>query len=125
MEMSSSPREVAESYIAAECSHDTDEILRHYHDDAVLRMPDQEVSGRDALRRFYDENAAGFPTLEIDVRTVTAEGEMVALEWDALMVDTEGRRYPLSGVNLSKVVDGRFEYVHSYYDLTPFGASDS
>jgi len=39
-----------------------------------------------------------------------------SLEWEAVLIDRQGRRHPFRGVNVVRVRDGRFESVRAYFD---------
>jgi uncharacterized protein (TIGR02246 family) len=111
----SSPRAVAESYLAAEGRRDLDAVLAHYAEDAVLVRPDGgRCEGAAAIGAFYEEIFAALA--EIDVRLVDAveSGERLAVEWRAEVVATDGAARTLRGVNLVTVRDGRFVRVHVY-----------
>jgi len=43
-----------------------------------------------------------------------------ALEWAAVLIDRAGKRFPIYGVNLVRIRDGKFTHVRAYYDPTTF-----
>jgi hypothetical protein len=43
-----------------------------------------------------------------------------AHEWAAALIDRDGNRFPIYGVNLVKVRDGKFTHVRAYFDPTQF-----
>jgi ketosteroid isomerase-like protein len=49
-----------------------------------------------------------------------ASGDEAALEWAAVLIDRDGNRFPIYGVNLVKVKDGKFTHVRAYFDPTQF-----
>jgi ketosteroid isomerase-like protein len=111
-----SPREVSESYWAAECRRDVEAVLEHYHADAVYEDASGRYAGAAAIRGFYEGSARAYPGLELTiVRDVTA-GDVGALEFVAVLIDPDGRRSVIRGVNLVTVRDGRFTQVRSYED---------
>jgi len=38
------------------------------------------------------------------------------LEWKAVLTDVTGKKYIVLGVNVVKIREGKFEWVHSYFD---------
>lgn len=114
--MSFSPREVAESYWNVECQRDLEAILAHYHQDAIMQPPGQVLRGHAEIRTFYEDSIRRFPTLEVEIVHEVRSGDEAALEWSAAVTDHQGIRYPFTGVNIIKVEDGKFRYVHAYFD---------
>lgn len=111
-----SPREIAGSYWKAECSRDVVAVMRHFHDHATFQAPGWYLEGRKQVRRYYEESARAFPELEVEVLDDITDGERAAIEWSAVLVDVDGGRHPLAGVNLVRVLDGRFIAVRVYFD---------
>ena len=111
-----SPREVSESYWAAECRRDVDAVIEHYHVDAVYEDAGGRHEGREAIRRFYARSAAEFPGLEVSIVGEATSGDRGALEFVAVLVDAAGDRWVVRGVNLVTVREGRFAKVRSYED---------
>lgn len=111
------PREVSESYWAAECRRDLDGVMAHYHPDATYEGPDGLRRGHDEIRMAYEESARQYPGLEVRiVREFPGDASSSAIEFDAVLVDPAGRRHRVRGVNVVAVRDGRFESVRSYED---------
>ena len=119
--MSGGPREVAESYWRAECARDTDAVLTHYWPDAEFRSPNARYVGLDEIRTYYADSAARFPGLDVTIVREVVVGSVGALEWSARLTDLAGRPYTVNGVNLVEVRDGRFVWVHSYFDTALLG----
>jgi ketosteroid isomerase-like protein len=118
--MSASPREVAESYWRAEESRNVEAVLSHFHDDAVFHPVSGPLHGHDEIRTFYDGMGDRFPGLEVTITHEVSSGSDAALEWEAVLIDREGHRYPIRGVNIVRVKDGKFAHVRAYYDPTQF-----
>jgi ketosteroid isomerase-like protein len=119
------PREVSESYWAAECRRDLDSVVAHYHDDGTYEGPDGLRRGQEQIRTAYQDSARDYPGLEVRiVRELTGGADSSALEFEAFLVDPDGRRFRVRGVNLVVVRDGRFVSVRSYED-PPTPVSDT
>lgn len=114
--MPKSPREIAESYWAAESARDIEAVLEHYHPDAVFSPPGQTLRGHAEIRTFYDSSAADYPGLEVRIVREIGHGDEASLEWEAVLIDHHGGRHPLRGVNNIRVEDGRFREVRAYFD---------
>ncbi len=113
-----SPREIAESYWKAECERDTEKVLSHYNTDATFCPPGQVLVGHEQIRTFYDGSGADFPGLEVEITHELTVGDQAALEWTALLTSTQGEKFTIKGVNIIKVRDGKFDWVHAYFDPT-------
>ncbi|MCC6793264.1 MAG: nuclear transport factor 2 family protein [Thermomicrobiales bacterium] len=118
--MEPTPREVAESYWRAECRRDMDAILAHYHPDAEFRPAGAMLRGHDEIRTFYQDSIDRFPGLECTILHEVSHGNEASLEWQALLIDHDGVRHPLVGVNVVRVSGGKFVSVHAYFDQSTF-----
>lgn len=114
---SPTPRQVAESYWAAECRRDIDAVIDHYHADATYEDPSGQYSGHKAIRAAYEKSAREYPGLEVEIVREFPLGNRSALEFEAFLIDPAGRRHLVRGVNLVHVSDGRFVSVRSYEDV--------
>lgn len=120
------PREVAESYWAAECRRDLAAVLEHYQPDAVVYPPSgPPFHGRDEIARFYVDEIRDYPGLEVEIVHEVSDGPEAALEWEAVLIDHEGRRHPFRGVNVVRVRDGKFEAVRAYFDPASIGNTEA
>jgi len=110
------PREVSESYWAAECRRDIDAVMDHYHPDGTYEGPDGLRRGQAHIRAAYEEHMRLYPGLEVKIVREFPCGDRSALEFDAAFIDTVGKRYRVRGVNVVHVRDGKFVSVRSYED---------
>jgi ketosteroid isomerase-like protein len=110
------PRQVAESYWRAECQRDLEKVRQHYHPDAIFCPPGQRLIGWDAIKTYYEDSINSYPGLEVEIAHEVACGSEAALEWRAVLIDHDGVRHPLIGVNVVRVEEGRFREVHAYFD---------
>lgn len=110
------PRQLAESYWKAEESRDIARILAHYHADAVFCPPGQRLVGHDQIRTFYEDSAAGYPGLEVEIVREISSGDTAAFEWSAVLVDHQGVRHPLHGANMVWLENGKYREVHAFFD---------
>ena len=76
--------------------------------------------GHDQIRTFYEGMGDEFPGLELTVVRDITSGDEAALEWAAVLIDRQGNRFPIYGVNLVNVRDGKFTHVRAYFDPTQF-----
>lgn len=111
------PREVAEAYWAAECTRDLEATLAFYHDDAVVHPPDgSRLEGHPQIATFYEQEMRDYPGLEVTIVHDVSDGAEASLEWEAVLIDHDGVRHPIRGVNIVRVRDGKFEWVRAYFD---------
>jgi ketosteroid isomerase-like protein len=118
--MSATPREVAESYWRAEESRDVKRVLAHFHPDATFHPVSGPLVGHTQISTFYDDMNDTYPGLEVRIVREISSGDEAALEWEADLIDPAGRRFPICGVNLVKVREGKFTHVRAYFDPTSF-----
>ena len=110
------PREVSESYWAAECRRDINAVVAHFHPDATYEGADGLRRGHSEIRAAYEESARIYPGLEVRIVREFPLGDRSALEFDATVIDTKGRRHRIRGVNVVQVRDGKFVSARSYED---------
>jgi ketosteroid isomerase-like protein len=119
------PREVSESYWAAECRRDIDGVMAHYQPDAMYQDAGGLLHGQAEIRGFYEASARDYPGLEVTITrefpgSATAAGEASALEVYAVLTDHAGQRFQIHGLNVMTVRDGKFTSVRCYEDpLSP------
>jgi ketosteroid isomerase-like protein len=112
-----SPREVSESYWAAECRRDIDGVMAHYHADGTYEGPDGLRRGHAEIRKAYEDSARDYPGLEVRiVREFAGTPDCSAFEFDAVLIDPSGKRFRVRGVNVVVVRDGKFVSARSYED---------
>lgn len=111
------PREVSESYWAAECRRDVDAVLAHYHEDATYQDAGGLLRGHAEIRQFYEQSARDYPGLEVTIlREFVGSPDSSALEVYAVLIDHEGRRFRIRGLNAMTVRDGKLASVRCYED---------
>jgi ketosteroid isomerase-like protein len=118
--MPPTPREVAEAYWRAEESRDVEAVLSHFHEDAVFHPVAGPLRGHDEIRTFYDGMGDTFPGLSVTIVNEVRDGDAAALEWEAVLTDHDGNDYPIRGVNIVRIRDGKFDHVAAYFDPTQF-----
>jgi steroid delta-isomerase-like uncharacterized protein len=77
--------------------------------------PPEFRTGRDSFRALAEHWRTAFPDIRLDVESVVAEGDVVALAWrgtgthlgELLGIPATGRPGSISGISITKVVDGR------------------
>jgi ketosteroid isomerase-like protein len=115
------PREVSESYWAAECRRDIDDVMAHYHADATYQDAGGLLRGHAEIRQFYEASVRDYPGLEVTIlREFPGSPDASAIEVDAVLIDHEGRRFRIRGLNVMTVREGKFTSVRCYEDpLSP------
>src|SRR5258707_7112632 len=111
------PREVSESYWAAECRRDIDAVMAHYHPDATYRDAGGLLRGHAEIRQFYEASAREYPGLEVTIlREFPGSPDASALEVYAVLIDHDGRRFGIRGLNVRTIRDGQFTSLRRYQD---------
>jgi ketosteroid isomerase-like protein len=100
----------------AECRHDLDGLLSHFHHDATFHASGKPVMrGHDGIRAMTEDFFRDFPELEVDILGEWGNGETSAvIEFRARMKDPDGNRFALQGVNVIEIENGKFKTVRSY-----------
>lgn len=117
-----SPRDIAASYWRVEAARDLDAVMNHYAADATFIAPGWAAQGQDEIREFYVQQFAAYPGLEVEIVRDLTSGSRAALEWEAVLIDHDGRRQPLNGINIIDTHEGRFTEVHAYFDTAVVSA---
>jgi hypothetical protein len=92
--------------------------MDHYAADARFVAPGWDLTGHHEIRRYYADSAERFPGLEVEVVSDFDDGVWAAVEWRAILVDADGMRYPIRGVNLASIEGGRLKEVRAHFDLS-------
>jgi ketosteroid isomerase-like protein len=115
------PREVAESYWAAECRRDIDAVMDHYQEDAWYQDAGGLLRGHPEIRGFYEGSARDYPGLEVAIlREFVGAPDTSAFEVYAVLTDHDGRPFEIRGLNALTVRDGKIASLRCYEDpLSP------
>ena len=100
----------------AECRHDLDGLLEHFHPDATFHQSDGDsYSGHAAIRGMTEQFYREFPGCEVEILREFGNGETsAAIEFRATLTDPNGNVSVLQGVQLVEVEDGKFKSVRGY-----------
>jgi ketosteroid isomerase-like protein len=90
--------------------------------DARFVVPTEVRAGHAEIRPFYEDACERFPSLKVQVVTSFEKGDEAAAEWVAILTDPHGVELELKGVNVARVVDGKFLDMRSYYDAGRYAA---
>lgn len=109
-------RDLQASVWDAECRHDIDGLLSHFHPDATFHASGQPPKqGHAAIRELTEDFYRAFPELEIDILGEWGDGETSAvIEFRARLKDLNGDPFVVHGVNVVEIDDGKFRKVRSY-----------
>jgi limonene-1,2-epoxide hydrolase len=111
---------VAEKYWEAEASRNVESVLEMYLDDAVFYPVTGPLVGHAQIRTFYDGMGDTFPGLEVEIVNEVTQGNQASLEWEAVLIDRDGVRFPIRGVNIIETEGDRISRMRSYFDPTSF-----
>ena len=82
-----------------------------------MRTPAASIAGTPRFARRYEASARAYPGLEVTILGDYVAGpDRSGLEFDAVLIDPEGTRFRVRGVNVVVVRDGKFVSVRSYED---------
>ncbi|GAA1692310.1 hypothetical protein GCM10009808_06740 [Microbacterium sediminicola] len=111
-------RDLQESAWDAECRHDIDTLLSHFHPDAVFHPAGQPPQrGHAAIRALTEDFYSSFPGLDIEiVGEWSSSDNSAAFQFRALLTDIGGGRSTLDGICLVTVADGVFTSVRYFED---------
>ena len=122
--MGITPREIAESYWRAECTRKLEPIMAHFHPDATFQPAGNLLRGHDEIRTFYEDSISRFPGLECEIVHEVSNGNEASLEWSAVLIDHDGVRHQLVGVNVIRDENGKYTSVRAYFDQSTFYGSE-
>jgi hypothetical protein len=105
-----SPETVVRAQVDAYNSHELDDYLSYFAEDAVIFGPEGDVmdAGRDAMRQTFSELFAGMPDLRAELPALIEVGEWVAIhsivpKWHMPDGSVEERQW----IEVYRVVDGK------------------
>jgi ketosteroid isomerase-like protein len=100
----------------AECRHELDALLDHFHPDATFHQSDGDTyRGHPEIRAMTEQFYREFPVCQVEILREYGDGETsAALEFRATLTDPEGNVSVLQGVQLVEVEDGKFRSVRGY-----------
>jgi uncharacterized protein (TIGR02246 family) len=118
------PRTVLERYVAAVADRDMDTVRDLFAEDATWWLGGElplsgTWRGRDAILgdflgsipRLYQPD-----TISIEITSLIAEGDVVAMEWTSRALTTAGEAYENQCAGVFTVRDGRIAAVREYMD---------
>lgn len=112
---------LARAYWTAEESRDINAILSFFSADAQWTGPDGITHvGHDQIRTFYENSAAAYPGLTVQVMRSYGDDEEGSVEWNAKLTAPDGRTLDLSGVNIMKRKNDKFTHLTAYFNLAAF-----
>ena len=117
------PEQLLRRYFQVEMTRDVEQILALYAPAATFQTPDLLRTGHAEIRPFYSDAAERFPRLRVEITNAFGEGDWAAAEWSAVVVGTDGRALPLSGVNLAHFEDELIVEARSYYYTSSYLSS--
>ena len=113
--------ELAREYWTAEESRDVQRILSFFTHDALWTGPGAaHLRGHQEIATFYEENGRKFPGLRVEVGRVFGGPTEAAVEWHAVLTDTDGNDLAVSGVNLMERQANRFSRLEAFFDPSGF-----
>ncbi len=95
---------------------DLDSAAECYREDFVDHVNAIEFRGLDGVRQSVALYRETFPALEIAIDDQVAEADRVATRWIMKGVTAEGREVEISGMTISRFVDGRIAEDWTIYD---------
>jgi steroid delta-isomerase-like uncharacterized protein len=126
----SSPQAVVTAFFARLKSHDLEEMLMLFHDDAVDDfVVVGEFRGKSAIRGFFSDLFSAFPDFDIAVVHMTGDDARAVVQWHATGTFTgtpfqgihpTGRGVHLRGCDVFRVEDGKLRHGTIYYDGLSF-----
>jgi ketosteroid isomerase-like protein len=95
--------------------------MAHYLEDATYQDAGGRLQGHAEIRGFYEASVRDYPGLEVTIlREFPRTPDESALEVYAVLIDHEGRRFEIRGLNALTVRDGKMASLRCYEDpLTP------
>jgi len=112
---------LAREYWTAEESRDIKAILSFFSKDARWTGPDGvTLVGHDQIRTFYENSAAAYPLLSVEIMRSYGDKHEGTVEWKAKLTAPDGKVLDLSGVNIMKRKRNKFTELTAYFNLGAF-----
>jgi steroid delta-isomerase-like uncharacterized protein len=124
------PAEVARAIFDAVSEKRLDDAMAYVAEDAVDDfVAIGRFEGKAAIRRFFDELLAAFPTFEMIVERIVGDDSTAVVQWRASGdftggpfqgVEPTGKHVEIRGVEVMEIVDGSVRHNTIYYDGAAF-----
>jgi steroid delta-isomerase-like uncharacterized protein len=124
------PAEVARAIFDAVSKKRLDNAMAYVAEDAVDDfVAIGRFEGKAAIRRFFDELLAAFPTFEMIVERIVGDDSTAVVQWRASGdftggpfqgVEPTGKHVEIRGVEVMEIVDGSVRHNTIYYDGAAF-----
>jgi ketosteroid isomerase-like protein len=120
-----SARASVERLVAATNAHDLDAIIGcfavGYRNDTPAH-PERSFTGRDQVRRNWEQILAVMPDVTVEVLRCTADGDIVWSEWEHRGTRPDGSLHLLRGVIIFGVCEGDIAWARFYLEPVQEGA---
>jgi ketosteroid isomerase-like protein len=111
------PQEVFQHHGEALMAEDLDGIVSDYADDAVFITPDGVLRGKDGVRQAFAKLIGDLPGAKWELPTITFEGDVLFLEWQARSEKVEAT----DGIDTFVFRDGLIRLQTVRYTVTGVG----
>jgi hypothetical protein len=107
---------VSADYWAAECARDMPSMLAHFTEDAEVESADGRAVGHAQIAAMYQESFDAYPGLTVEIVGGYAGDVDHGVAFDAVLVDPDGARWRVRGVNTVQLEGGRIKKLRSFED---------
>jgi steroid delta-isomerase-like uncharacterized protein len=125
-----SPAEVARAIFDALSKKHLDDAMAYVAEDSVDDfVAIGRFEGKTAIRQFFDELLAAFPTFDMSVERVVGDDSSAVVQWRASGdftggpfqgVEPTGKHVEIRGVDVMDITDGTVRHNTIYYDGAAF-----
>jgi steroid delta-isomerase-like uncharacterized protein len=125
-----SPAEVAQAIFDAMSKKNLDDAMTYVAEDSIDDfVAIGRFEGKAAIRRFFDELLAAFPTFDMVTERVVGDDSTAVVQWRASGdftggpfqgVEPTGKHVEVRGVDVMEVTDGSIRHNTIYYDGAAF-----
>lgn len=125
-----SPAEVARAIFDALSKKHVDDAMTYVGDDAVDDfVAIGRFEGKAAIRRFFDELLAAFPSFDMTVERIVGDDSSAVVQWRASGdftggpfqgVEPTGKHVEIRGVDVMEITGGTVRHNTIYYDGAAF-----
>src|SRR5260370_23450253 len=107
------------AYFMAIRARDADAFANTFAEDGTTHDPvgSAAITGRDALREFFQSICKNFKSLSLTEDSVFVAGNGAAIKWTGHGTSTTGREVKFQGVDVLEVNEnGKIKTVHAYWN---------
>ena len=112
--------QIVKKYWEAEGKKDMDGAVSCFAADATYLAPGLELTGSEAIKKFYESAWGGFRSLSVTPTNWVESGDEIAVQYDCHFIRSSGEERLVKGFNYFKISKGLIREVSCYFNPADF-----